>query len=255
MQRFPESYFKTAFHLHVNYTSCPPSSRLLWEGKVKEDAGKVLKWELCGCSCPLCNLIVPGAISKLSWWAEACEHLLIPFSQLTFASKQDSEGMQNRCSRFPSPVVSTLSQAQHWPKGWGNGSGFPQQPMYTQKRAPGSPTQTACPSPSKPTLLYLTLLPPSPNLSSLPRQPFLTSIFPTSCALQHLLSLPGFLPFPHSSCPFVQPSIRILPPPSRHSITSAQLYSYQLPGHNLGLLCCRGRVSNTHMSPRKWWSS
>lgn len=113
LQHFPKSYFKIAFHLHVNYTLCSPSSRLLWEGKVKEDDGKVLERELCGCSYPLWYCSRYNKVAKLSWWAEACEHLLIPFPQLTFASKQDCEGMLNgsQPSAKPDPRAWAMGMA------------------------------------------------------------------------------------------------------------------------------------------------
>lgn len=198
-------------------------------GKGKEDAGKVMDGTWVAAVAHLD--IDPGAISLQSWANGQADMSTCssPISPACFGKQGSLWGHAAWVPLVPFPSCFELTAMSNIESRAGAVGKWPQQPNWA-----------AWLLPSKPTLPFLTLFLPSPNLSSLPQKPFVTSLFPNSCASHHCLFLPGLLPFPHNFWLFVQPSIRICPWPPRHSISSAQLYFHQLPGCNFGLRCCEG---------------
>lgn len=153
------------------YMLCSPSSRPLW----KERNMLEMFWN-DRCVAAVAHLdIAPHAVRLQSWddGQRDMSAFSLPASPAHFCKQAGLWGHTTQVCSLPQ-LFSTLREVQHWAKGWGNGESCPQKCTSTQERAPCSPTQTALCFPSKPILPCLTILPPSPNLSSLLLQPSLT---------------------------------------------------------------------------------
>lgn len=229
-------------------TLCSPSSRPLWKrnGKHWKGFGMGAVW------LQLPTLVLPQV--QEGWKAEPMGrgtqgHRLIPSfpSSLLQAIRTVRPHYLGAAGSLPQ-LFSTLSQVQHWAKGWGHEESCPQKPMSIQKWASGFPTQTAHLLPSKPSLPCPPLLPPSSNLSSLPQQPFLTLLSPPiSCALQRPLSLPGLLPL----SPELLSKHQDLAATSQAQHRFCQALLPPAAWAQLGSPLLYRRVSNSHLPPRK----
>lgn len=104
--------------------------------------GKVLEWDLNGCSCPSWHCPGCNKSVKLSRWAGGQEHLLIPGfpSSLWQARKTVRPHCLGAAGSLPQ-LFSTLSQVHHWVKDWGSGQSCPSSPCEPKSEPQGLPPE------------------------------------------------------------------------------------------------------------------